>query len=120
MVTALSTTDGNPSTADFHTETYDDDSLGSESFENSEFSGDDSGGTNSEESSSSSMNDADQNDETVENLAKRETAFVRMWRTIVISAMVFTGSLLTTGTYLVLRNQQRNQSTQKVRDTSSM
>lgn len=117
MVPALSTTDGNPSTADFHTETYDDDSLGSESFENSEFSGDDSGGTNSEDSSkSSSMNDADQNDKTFENLAKRETAFVRMWRTIVISAMVFTGALLTTGTYLVLKNQQRSQSTQKVRD----
>jgi hypothetical protein len=64
--------------------------------------------------SSTSIDETNQQDETIQNLAKRETAFVRMWRTIVISAMVLTGALLTTGTYLVLRNQEKDEGQQKV------
>jgi hypothetical protein len=127
-------------TGEFHTENYDDDDddeKGENSDSNeydpstdddddddddsdvSDDDDDDSDDDDDDESEASSEIDetttVNRQDETIQNLAKRETAFVRMWRTIVISAMVLTGAFLTIGTYLVLRNQQREEGRQAVR-----
>jgi hypothetical protein len=113
------------SAGEFHTENYEDDSLESEvnndEDDESAFSGDSGGDSDDlethshEEDDSASLEDPNQRDDTIQNLAKVENSFVRMWRTIMIFAMVLAGASMTTGTYLVLKNQQRNQTQRKVR-----
>jgi hypothetical protein len=133
-------------TGEFHTENYDDDddeddekgdNSDSDDYdpsavdddddddddEDSDVSDDDDSDDDDESEASSEIDETttvNRQDETIQNLAKRETAFVRMWRTIVISAMVLTGAFLTIGTYLVLRNQEREEGRQAVRNGLSM
>jgi hypothetical protein len=44
----------------------------------------------------------------VEQLARRETTDVRVWRLVVLAAMVGAATLVSTGAYMLLRNEEEN------------
>ena len=101
-------------TAGYQTETYNDEE---DSFEvASDFF---SNGTTSEGSSDDDSIEAENKnaeDETADllSVARRDTAHVRRWRMVVLTMIVVTGAVLTTGTYLVLRNEQFDDSIERV------
>ena len=97
----------------------DDDSFVSDSFESdsdSEISG--SSG-NDDDEDDGSVGQVGENQE-IEELARRETANVRAWRLIVLLVIIITGGVVTTGTFLFLKREERVDAKESVRVVVAM
>jgi hypothetical protein len=65
---------------------------------------------NETEGSVRSLGEADPraDEKEVEQLARRETIDVRVWRLVVLAAMVGTATMVSTGAYIFLRKQEHD------------
>lgn len=101
-------------TAAYHTETYNDED---DSFETgSDFFSDESSSTEESEDDCSvaAENNEPNDDADILSVVRRDTAHVRRWRIVVLFMIVFTGAGLTTGTFLVLKNEEFDDAVKRV------
>lgn len=91
----------------------DSDDAASESF-------DDSSHDHNDSSEGTHRKGSDDGMQQIEDLARKETNFLRIWRLVVLLLIMGTCAIFATGTYILLRNNQNTSTTLSVSVKSSI